>query len=349
MRTFLRHFFDEWLFYLSLFLALSTSLFLKRLPRITAEEVQVLFILWVFLILIKGLQTSGLLDRIALKISRGSFLGLKLVLFTGLLSTFITNDVALIVMVPLTLAVGSGGVEKVLIFETLAANGLSAVSPIGNPQNIFIYLKYSLRPGEFFKVIWPFGALVLLLLTLLSPKELKERGAFRELCVKSALPVALLFLIFVFVALKLLPLYLGVLPLLYVLFFRRELFNVDYFLLGTFLFFFAFTDNLSYALKIRIDSDISVFSYSALLSQVMSNVPAALLVSEFTDRWAPLLWGVSVGGFGTLVSSMANLITYRLYKEWGGDGKGFLLRFHFYNFLFFFVGSLIYILMLRAL
>ena len=347
MRRLLSHFEEEWLFYLSFFLALATSFLFRRFPQITADELHVLFILWVFLILIKGLRISGLLDWIALRVSRGKYLGLKLVLFTGLLSTLITNDVALIVMVPLTLSIGGEALPLVLTFETLAANGLSAVSPIGNPQNIFIYLKYSLTLSEFLRVIWPFGALILALLVLFSPKELEGKVLRKELSPARAFPVLVLFFLFILVALRVLPLYLGVIPLIYALFFDRELFKVDYYFLGIFLFFFAFTDNLSYAFNLKVNSDLKVFAYSALLSQVMSNVPAALLISEFTHRWAPLLWGVSVGGFGTLVSSMANLITFRLYKEWGGDGKEFLLKFHLYNFLFFLAGCFLYLLVVE--
>ena len=87
-----------------------------------------------------------------------------------------------------------------------------------------------------------------------------------------------------------------------------------------------------------------VFLLSSLLSQVISNVPAALLVADFTDKWKPLLWGVSVGGFGSLLGSMANLIAYRLYQKnrEGKDRVRFLIRFHVVSYGMFFIGWLIY-------
>ena len=340
MRALLSHLFEEWLFYLSLFLAVVFSVVAKRLPQISADEWRVLFILWLFLVLVKGLKVSGILDSVAARFSGGRFLGLKLVFLAGFLSLFITNDVALFVVVPLTLAVGGERVLDLVILETVAVNGLSAVSPIGNPQNIFIFHRFNLSVGEFVGAILPFGLAVLLVLLFLTPKELPSQTVKREVRLKRPLIHLFLFFLFIPVALKLLPLWVGFLPLLYALFFERELMKVDYYLLGTFLFFFAFTDNLSKLLTLHLSGSLSVFLSSALLSQVMSNVPAALLVSEFTDRWRELLWGVSVGGFGTIVASMANLITYRLYKEWGGKGTLFLKRFHLYSFLFFALGVL---------
>ncbi len=345
MRGFLKTLFEEWLFFLFLLLTLLTSLLFRRLPRITPDELQVLFTIFVFLVLINGLREHNLLKFLAYRLSRGRFLALKLVLITGFISTFATNDVALMVMVPFTLSFG-GNLEKVLIFETLAANGLSAISPVGNPQNIFIYLKYSLNFSQFFEAIYPFGLAVLLLLLLLSPKELPQEVKSEVKPKEGYATVLFLFFLFLLSALKFLPLYLGFVPLLYALLKRRELLKVDYFLLGTFLVFFAFTDNLSHALHLKLDGSLSVFTCSALLSQVMSNVPSALLVSEFTDNWRALLWGVSVGGFGTLVASLANLITYRFYRE-RGSFASFLLKFHIYNFLFFFVLGVLYLAILK--
>jgi len=132
------------------------------------------------------------------------------------------------------------------------------------------------------------------------------------------------------------------------LFLRSRLFlKVDYFLLGTFFCFFGFTDNLSSYLKVGELSGAKLFWISSLLSQIMSNVPTALLLSDFTSDWKSLLWGVSVGGFGTLIASMANLIAYRLYvREVKEPDRRFLLKFHLYSFGFFLVGFFLYFVLI---
>lgn len=153
---------------------------------------------------------------------------MRLVVLTGVLSTLITNDVSLIVVVPLTLALDIEGGEKVIILETIAANGVSALTPFGNPQNLFIYYHFGLQAGEF----------------------------------------------------------VGAIPFPYALVRDRAALRVDYFLL-----FFGFTDNL----RPELQGPTSVFVYSALASQVISNVPSTLLLADFTSNWRALLWGVSVG------------------------------------------------------
>ncbi|WP_456455311.1 SLC13 family permease [Thermovibrio sp.] len=323
---------EEWLFYLSVFLALSSSLFLWRIPHITFSEIKVVFILWGFLVLIEGLKKYGIVSFVAERISNGSYLGLKLVLLSGFLSLFITNDVALLTVIPITLSLRLKNLEKVIILETIAANGISALSPVGNPQNVFIYFKYSLNLPTFFKAIFPFFLLVFSLLLLLSPKDSKSFLILKEEEVnREGILFSFLFFVFILVAVKVLPLWVGLFPLCCAALKGRELFKVDYFLLGTFIFFFAFTDNLSSVFHFRQLDPLKAFVLSSFLSQVISNVPSAILISEFTKNWKALLWGVSVGGFGTLVASLANLITYKLYK---GD-RGFLLRFSLYNLLFF--------------
>jgi len=323
---------EEWLFYLSLFLALSSSLLLWRVPHISLTEVKVVFVLWGFLVLIGALEKYGVVSYVAQRLSKGRYLGLKLVLLSGFLSLFITNDVALLTVIPITLSLQPENIERIVILETISANGISALSPIGNPQNIFIYFKYSLNLPLFFKAIFPFFFLVFSLLLLLSPKDGKSSIILKkERLGKEGIFFSFLFFVFTLVAVKVLPLWIGLFPLCYAVLKERELLKVDYFLLGTFIFFFAFTDNLSSVFHLHQLDSLKAFVLSSLLSQVISNVPSAILVSEFTGNWKALLWGVSVGGFGTLVASLANLIAYRLYK---GD-KAFLLKFFLYNLLFF--------------
>jgi Na+/H+ antiporter NhaD/arsenite permease-like protein len=335
---------SEWLFFLSLFGVLLTSLLFNRVPKVTPDELKVVYTLFIFLLILRGLERYGVVSYVAVKFERGRLLGLKLLLATALLSLFVTNDVALITTVPITAALAVEGKALLVALEAIVANGASALSPVGNPQNLFIYYHYDLTLPEFLKTILPFGLALLPAFAL----SLKVRSLGKHE-VKPVLGnrwwvVSLLFLFFLLVALKVLPFYLSVVPLLYALLFDRSLFRVDYFLLGTFLLFFAFTDNLSHHFRLSLDSGLEVFFSSVGLSQVMSNVPAALLVSEFTDRWQELLWGVSVGGFGTLVASLANLIAFRLYKEREDNAGRFLLLFHLLNGFFLLFGVLLFFL-----
>ena len=345
MKKFLSHLSKEWLFYLSLFLFFLTSLFFSRFPKITTDEWKVVFTLAVFLVIIKGLERSGILKFFACKFERGSYVPLKLIFFTFFLSMFVTNDVALLVVVPLTVAMEIRDKAKVVILEALAANGGSALTPFGNPQNLFIYYHYSPSPFQFVSVILPLSAVTFLLLLFLSPGA--DAEVPKDKCTpfrKSGYVYLAFFLLFILTVLRIFPEWLGTIPLFYVLFFERKALLIDYFLLLTFLCFFGFTDNLSHHFKFSLDSSLEVFLYSSIGSQIISNVPAALFFSEFTDNWKALLWGVSVGGFGSLVSSMANLIAYRLYTEKEADGR-FLLRFHIYGYFFFFTGVFLYFLL----
>jgi Na+/H+ antiporter NhaD/arsenite permease-like protein len=129
---------EEWLFFLSLGVFLAITLYFKRFSRYTTEDFEVLFTLFVFLLLTKALEEKKLLKYFAIKVEKGKFVELKLVLFTFFLSIFITNDVSLFVVVPLTLEMNLEGKEILVVLEAMAANGGSAISPLGNPQNLFI-------------------------------------------------------------------------------------------------------------------------------------------------------------------------------------------------------------------
>ena len=337
-----RFFVEEWILSLSILGFILTEVLNPRLPQYSESDFKVLFTLFVFLILIKGLSESNFLKFLAFKAESGKFIGHKLVLFTALISMFLTNDVALFVIVPVTFLLRVENVERLVILEIAAANGGSSLTPFGNPQNIYIYYHYHLHFLEFMRTIFPFTLLSVLIVLLLTPKlNLKSVGkapAYR----RETYILLTLFFIFVLSVLKFLPLWTGVLIPAYALFRNRELLKVDYPLLLTFFFFFGFTDNLSHILNVKLDTPKEVFLYSVLGSQVMSNVPAALFFGDFTENWRALLWGVSVGGFGTLVSSLANLIGYRLYYQKFGRKKEFLIKFHLINFLLLSAGILLF-------
>ena len=343
MRVLARKAAEEWLFAASLLGLLASSLVLHRLPHYTPDDFHVAFVLFVFLVIIRGLEKSRFLTRLAVKLSAGKHLALRLVVLTGVLSTLITNDVALIVVVPLTLALDIEGVEKVIILETMAANGASALTPFGNPQNLFIYYHFGLQAGEFVGAIFPFALVSLAFATLLAGTvKARPRTLTSPAVEKDAYLYLTLFGFFLLAALKVLPLWVGVIPLLYALVRDRAALGVDYFLLFTFLCFFGFTDNLMHALRPELQGPTSVFVYSALASQLISNVPSTLLLADFTSNWRALLWGVSVGGFGTLLGSLASLISYKLYLRRRSEPRRYLAKFHVYSFAAAALGVLVY-------
>ena len=334
----------EWLLIGSLAGLGITSLWRGHFPAYSVTDFHVIFILFVFLIIIKGLEESHFLVRLAAKAQAGRRLPVKLVLLTAVLSMFVTNDVALLTMVPLTLALDLKRKHILVILEALSANAASALTPFGNPQNIFIFYHYHLHPAAFIRVILPFFLFFTGLIVVLAWREGDGEAAGRVdppalgTLEGKGYAYGIFFIIFIVAVLKFAPLWLGVIPVAYALFFDRRSLAIDWLLLLTFLAFFGFTDNLVHLLRFDLNTPARVFLFSAVGSQAISNVPSALLFADFTRHWPALLWGVSVGGFGNLIGSLASLIAYRLYKAKTERTGAFLVAFHLYGYAMFLFG-----------
>ena len=307
----------EWLLLASGVGLLLTSVYSKHLPTYSAREFEILFILFVLFVVVKGLQFSGLLARLSFRIQKGKAVSLKLVAVTFFLSMLITNDATLLVVVPLTLTLQVDRRDILVILEALAANAGSALTPFGNPQNLFIYWYYNVPAPSFVETIAPFSVMFLILLLTTSFVVTSKSAAPSFIAkppVEKSAPVygALLLLVFLIV-LRLLPIWVGLIVVALAVFLDRQTLFVDYALLFTFFFFFGFAENMKFLLASRISHSAHIFLFSALVSQVMSNVPATLLFAKFTSSWKALLWGSNAGGFGSLFGSLANLIAYKMY------------------------------------
>ena len=264
------------------------------------------------------------------RIHSGRILSLTLVLLPFFCSMLVTNDVALLVFVPFTLGLLSqlgcaGAIIPILVLQTIAANLGSMATPVGNPQNLFLYAAFELGIGEFFGVVLPLTAVSLVCLTAASlpvlPKQLPEQKledakirSGKQLILYAALFVLCLLTVF-----RVVPYPVTTILLVAVLFFvnRKLLKEIDYMLLLTFVCFFVVSENLGRVEAVR-EFLQNLLGKNTLLtavgaSQVISNVPAAVLLSGFTDSWADLLAGVNIGGLGTPIASLASLITLKLY------------------------------------
>ena len=277
-------------------------------------------------------------------------LALALVYVTFIGSMLIANDMALITFLPLGyFGLSTTGREEQLAFtfimQTLAANLGGMLTPFGNPQNLYLYTSFNIPTAEFLHIMLPpfIVSVVLVLICCLfvknEPLEIvsEPRGLNRK---QTALFLGL-FLLAVLVVLRLVNYWIGFAVITLVLFFadRTALKKVDYTLMATFVFFFVFAGNMA-----RIDAVQNLFSsllekntilVSALSCQIISNVPAAILLSQFTENYAGLLVGVNIGGVGTIIASLASLITLNEYgKHVQGGGREYLLKFSAYNFAF---------------
>lgn len=314
----------------------------------------VLMLLFSLMAVSAGFSSDGLWDRLSTKIIRRAGSTRALAAFLTLLSFFcamlVTNDVALLTFVPLCLTLllpaGAAVIMPTVILMTIAANLGSMATPIGNPQNIFLYSAYRLSIGPFLRTIAPTVGVSLLLIGLgclfvpdrpihqeqrgtahCAPKRLAFHGVLFALCLASVLKLLPVWAVFALVLLSCM------------VWDREALRRVDYSLLLTFVFFFLLAGNLSssaairgYLEKILPGRELWV---GAGLSQVLSNVPAAVLLAPFTDQYAPLLLGVNIGGLGTPIASLASLISYRLYvrSEDAQPGR-YMLLFLLANLLF---------------
>ncbi|WP_346705460.1 SLC13 family permease [uncultured Agathobaculum sp.] len=297
-------------------------------------DLRVLCLLFCLMAVVAGLQQCGLFTVLAQCLLTGRkqlrLLYLALVLLPFFCSMLITNDVTLITFVPFTVLVLShidrmDALIRVVVLQTLAANLGSMATPVGNPQNLFLCSYYGLGFGAFLRVVLP---LTLVSLLALSAAALWTRGETIEITLPQREQIrqprlfVLLCLLFVLCLLSVVHvLHYGITTAavaLCLLLFARGLFaRVDYALLLTFVGFFIFAGNIGRIEAVRNVLELllggSAYWTSVLASQVISNVPAAVLLSGFTDNWSALLAGVDVGGLGTPIASLASLISLKLY------------------------------------
>lgn len=305
-----------------------------------------LLMLFSLMTIVAGFRRMGALDAVSRKLTRRvtTLRGLSAVMVAlcFALSMLVTNDVALLTLVPLTLVpltlllFRAGGQKSTIwtvVLETVAANLGSMVTPIGNPQNLYLYTSGRLTALDFLTLLAPYAAValaLLLALCLLLPKErvAVDTSARVPLAGKMLTLYGALSALALLAIAKVLPawalaaaVFLGTLALD-----RGTIRQVDYTLLATFVCFFVFVASVKACVPVRAWLETmmarSPMAVALLTSQVISNVPACLLLSPFTQDAKALALGVDLGGLGTLIASLASLISFRLYGAGEGARKG---------------------------
>ncbi|BDY12132.1 hypothetical protein HCR_04440 [Hydrogenimonas cancrithermarum] len=339
----------EWLLLASLVGVVATSFYRGAFPLYTPKDVEPIFLLFALFVVVKGIENSNLLLKTATVLERGALLPAKLVIITFLLSMVVTIDVSLVTMLPIVLSLNVRQRENLAILVALTAHVGAALTPFGTPQNLFIYSFYDVDTLRFIETIAPFSIGMLLFFLVVSffmkaTKETSFRRKKRPVEKPMALSYLVLLGIVVLCVLRLLPVGTAVLALVFVLFFDRRSLKVDYGLLLTFLAFLGLTANIKEMIGGMIHHPGHIFILSASMSQFISNVPTTLLLNRFTGEWEALLWGTNVGGFGSLVAALANLITYKLYVAYGDRQRVgiFAKKFVVAGYVAFFVGFLIH-------
>lgn len=253
-----------------------------------------------------------------------------LIVITFIGSMIIANDMALITFLPLGyFALSVAKQEKYMaylfVLQNISANLGGMLTPFGNPQNLYLYSYFNIPTGVFCLIMLPafLLAVTLLLVACIPVKSIKftlNEKFPEKLNIPKTILYIVLFLISILIVFRIIPFGVGLVLIPAVLFFidRESLKMVDYGLLGTFFFFFIFAGNLA-----SIDAVNSLMStllekdtliVSILSCQVISNVPSAILLSKFTSDYPALLLGVNIGGTGTLIASLASLITFNEFR-----------------------------------
>lgn len=327
-------------------------------------DFRVLVLLFALMTVMSGLQALGIFEKLSyalLKYVKSTrSLTLLLVSLCFFLAMFITNDVALITFVPFTILI----LEKtnrpqnlipIIVLETIAANLGSMLTPIGNPQNLYLYGLSGLSIGEFLLHMAPASILSFVMLLICCFLLKKENIALSgpTAALENKKPALTIYYFALFILCLLTVAYLIPYPVLLLvsipvllIWDRGTLKKVDYCLLLTFISFFVFIGNMQ-----RIPSVAEMISSlvegkellaAFLASQVISNVPAAMLLSGFTDHYKDLLIGVNIGGLGTLIASLASLISFKYFanyvptlpKEYGVTKGKYMIYFTVMNVLF---------------
>lgn len=276
---------------------------------------------------------------------------LVLVYITFIGSMLIANDMALLTFLPLgyyilVTAEKQEYMAFVFIMQNIAANLGGMLTPFGNPQNLYLYSFFNISNSEFIQIMFPPFIISIVLITVCclfvknEPLLIKEQ-VYTPLNPKRTVAYSILFALAIAIVFRGIPYYWGLVVIFISLLIldRKALKMVDYPLLLTFVCFFIFAGNMA-----RMDVIRDLFSYllsqntllfSICSCQVISNVPSAILLSQFTDNYADLLVGVNIGGTGTLIASLASLITFREYTKNNPKKTGYYIGlFSVFNFGF---------------
>lgn len=328
-------------------------------------DFRVLALLFCLMLVVSGLQSIGVFDslaqRLLKKVKNTRQLILLLTALCFLSAMFITNDVALITFVPFTIMILSmAGQEAILIpsvaLQTIAANMGSMLTPIGNPQNLYLYSYFELSIGTFLLYMLPL-TLVAALLLIFSIYLMKNQPLSTlpeslpdptpETVIPQVIPKAkltaylILFAVCIACVIRVLswPVMLAILVVAVLFLDIKSFLKADYLLLLTFVCFFVFIGNVKQLPAVtellRSLIEKRELLMGILSSQLISNVPAAILLSGFTTDARALLYGIDLGGLGTLIASLASVISFKLYGNSKGASKGaYLKTFTIYNLVF---------------
>lgn len=348
----------ESVLFISLLLAvISCFLIPPDAEYISYIDIRTLSLLFSLMAVMAGMQGLFVFKRIGRALLRKTKnvteLSAVLVFLCFFTSMFITNDVALITFVPFAVDLfQTCGKRKqlltVVVLQTIAANLGSMLTPPGNPQNLYLYSVSGMPITEFTAVMLPFSAMSFVLLCVSlrfiknDPVDLPEdRAVYPALNKKRLITYLILFAVCLLSVLHVIPHYVPLIAavVLIAVFDRRVFGRIDYGLLLTFAALFVLVGNLAripavYGFVSAVTAE-HPFAVSVGVSQVISNVPAALLLSGFTGEYSEILKGVNVGGLGTLIASMASLISYKLYSQSEGSRSGkYMLVFTLFNTVF---------------
>lgn len=315
------------------------------------------------LILTSGFESSGWLSRvagrIALHIHQERLLALFLVAASMLLAMVLTNDVALFVVIPLTLSLDRIlllPVRRLIVFEALGVNCGAMLTPIGNPQNIFLWQHSGMHFTVFMWKMLPLFAISAVLLALFVCLAFRSLPVSRHAAQPEAhldrrvfLIAAVMYLPFLILSdLHYTALALGIVTVTFLLFAPRLLYRIDWPLIVVFILMFVDMRLLAQhswiretVTRLQLHQPEKLYVTGALLSQAVSNVPAAILLADYSTDWRTLAWAVDVGGFGLVIGSLANLIALRI-----GRQRGTWLEFHLWSVPFFLLAGMLGLLCL---
>ncbi len=281
---------------------------------------------------------------------------LSLVYITFIGSMLIANDMALLTFLPLGYFILDATRQQkymafTFIMQNIAANLGGMLTPFGNPQNLYLYTKFNIPNGEFVSIMLPPFVISVIIITVcclvfVRSEKLSIEDSPVKLDMKRAGIYLALFILSIAIVFRTIPYVIGlvVIPAVLLIMDRKALKEVDYPLLLTFVFFFVFAGNMA---RIEVVRELfsfllnkSVLLFSVLSCQFISNVPSAILLSQFTENYPELLLGVNIGGVGTLISSLASLITFREYHKHNPKKTLYYVgMFSLFNFAFLFLLS----------